>query len=107
MAPREGPGVTFTVIGDNLLAAIHFLLSREAAGGTMRAGECQRVCGMIAAASAECGQSIEGGGEKCKAALSRRKKVVGKTSNKSKWSTAVPFPLFEIAASVMSSLETL
>lgn len=83
MNAKEGPGVTFTVVGDNLLAALHFLLSNAATMQTLRANEYKKLLTSVAEEAKAAEISIDGVGEKCKAALARKRKVVGSTSNKS------------------------
>lgn len=77
---KTGPGVSFSVLSDNVVGAVHALLSTMAKGATLRADEARRLLPRLAAVATAAGLGLEG--DKCKAAATRKRKVVGPTSNK-------------------------
>ena len=77
-----GPGVSFSVVADNLLAATHSLLLQEAKKNGLRAAAARRAAAEICQAAGGAGWCLEALGEKSDAARERKRAVVAPLSNK-------------------------
>ena len=78
----QGPGASFSVVADNLLAATHSLLLQEAKKSGLRAGAAKRAAAEISQAATAAGWPLEAQGDKSDAARARKKVVVAPLSNK-------------------------
>ena len=77
-----GPGASFSVVADNLLAATHSLLLQEAKKNGLRAAAAKRAAAEIGQAAGAAGWPLEALGEKSDAGRARKRAVVAPLSNK-------------------------
>lgn len=80
-----GPGVSYTVVAENLLAACRKRLSEEAKSGTLHSREAARLAECVAAAAEGAGLSLDAEGESSQAAKTRKRAGLAGGKPGAKW----------------------